>query len=317
MKKLLSILLAVMVASLCVFAAFADEPAGEPAADAPAGVSDEGGEQTGEELEYVSFFALGNDPYATFAFSKDGKNDEIDPDTVTWAAIRYRTVTKEDNNGNPLTGQFYISPAAEPFVPIVWNHTEKWETVIVDMTSVREGTELVSKWNSSSYTSTTTIRFDPMESLRDAEAAQNELDDNIVLEDSEIDIAWIAFFETKEEAEAFDGKDMTEPYCVLTVLELEEPASDNHNLEPMLVDNHPEKPTEVPTEEPTPTQAAEEPTAEATEEPEIEPAAEPTEAPKVDPTPAPGKKKGCGGFAAGMCVIPLMLAAAAVFMKKH
>ncbi len=314
MKKLLSILLAVMVASLCVFAAFADEPAGEPADDAPVGASEEGGEQTGEELEYVAFFALGNDPYATFAFSKDGKNDEIDPDTVTWAAIRYRTVTKEDNNGNPLTGQFYISPAAEPFVPIVWNHTEKWETVIVDMTSVREGTELVSKWNSSSYTSTTTIRFDPMESLRDAEAAQNELDDNIVLEDSEIDIAWIAFFETKEEAEAFDGKDMTAPYCVLTVLELEEPASDNHNLEPMLVDNHPVQPTEVPTEAPTATPEPD-PTKAPDTGTESDPGEEPTEAPQ-EPTPAPEKKKGCGGIVAASAVIPMMLAVALVLKKK-
>ena len=67
-----------------------------------------------EVFDYVRFTAEDNDPYATFAFSNEGNNTEIDPDTVTWAAIRYRTGSQYDSTGVEYTGQFYISPRRNP-----------------------------------------------------------------------------------------------------------------------------------------------------------------------------------------------------------
>ena len=100
-----------------------------------------------EDFTYAHITASGNDPYATFRFNPEGRNTSIDPDVVKWAVIKYRTVTETDNTGVQLIGQFYISPAAEPFVPVKYNHTKQWETMVVDLTSVSEKTTLSSKWN--------------------------------------------------------------------------------------------------------------------------------------------------------------------------
>ena len=120
-----------------------------------------------DEADYVRFTATGNDPYATFKFSAEGKHATIDPDTVKWAAIRYRTISEVDNTGVPFKGQLYVSPAAEPFVPITYNFSKNWETAIIDCTSVAQSTTLDSIWDSESYKNTSTIRFDPLESDRD------------------------------------------------------------------------------------------------------------------------------------------------------
>ncbi len=190
MKKLIAIAVVIIMA-VSVFSAIAE------AADV---------------LEYVHIEASGNDPYANFTFH-DGAT--IDPDTVKWAKIKYRTITETDNTGVQLIGQFYINPAAEPFVPVKYKHSQKWETLVIDLTSVSEKATVASKWNSSSYTGVSQIRFDPMESDRDAEAAHNEEDTAVVADGDCIDIAWIAFFESEADAKAYDGTQNTPAVILL------------------------------------------------------------------------------------------------------
>lgn len=173
-----------------------------------------------EDFDYVHIVASGNDPYATIRFNANGKNTTIDPDTVKWAVIKYRTVTETDNTGVQLIGQFYILSAAEPFVPIKYNHTREWETLVVDLTSVSEKTQLASAWNSTKYTDKTGIRFDPLESNRDAEAATSESDTAVVSDGDSIDIAFIAFFDNEDDAKAYDGSQDT-PYCIILPEDLE------------------------------------------------------------------------------------------------
>ena len=167
-----------------------------------------------EEFNCVRFTALGNDPYSTFTFSNEGNNKRIDPDTVTWAAIRYKTGSQYDSTGVEYTAQFYICPAAEPCIPVRYNFSGNWETAIVDMTSVSSVTELDSKWNSDTYTATGTIRFDPLEPDRDPENTAGDASSGQVNADDYIDIAWIAFFTSEADAKAYTGKEDT-PYCLL------------------------------------------------------------------------------------------------------
>ena len=173
-----------------------------------------------QEFDYVHIVASGNDPYATIRFNSSGNNTTIDPDTVKWAVIKYRTVTETDNTGVQLIGQFYILSAAEPFVPIKYNHTREWETLVVDLTSVSVKTQLASAWNSTKYTDKTGIRFDPLESNRDAEAATSESDTAVVSDGDSIDIAFIAFFDNEADAQAYDGTQNT-PYCIILPEDLE------------------------------------------------------------------------------------------------
>ena len=173
-----------------------------------------------EDFPYAHIVASGNDPYASFEFSSEGGNTSIDPDTVKWAAIKYRTVTETDSTGVQLIGQLYICPAVEPFVPLKYEHTQQWEILVVDLTSVSEKTQLPSAWNSGKYTDTSKIRFDPLESNRDAEAQDGDNDVARVEADSAIDIAFIAFFTSEEDARAYDGTQDT-PYCLILPADLE------------------------------------------------------------------------------------------------
>ena len=165
-------------------------------------------------FDYVHIVAGGNDPYGTITFNANGNHTSIDPDAVKFAKIKYRTETEVDNTGVQLKGQFYVNPAAEPFIPVKYNHTKKWETVVVDLTAVSEKTTLSSIWDGSHYSGKTAIRFDPMEPDRDAEDQNNEHNTAVVLPDSAIDIAWIAFFESEADAKAYDGTQNT-PYCII------------------------------------------------------------------------------------------------------
>ena len=173
-----------------------------------------------DDFPYARITASGNDPHGTFNFSPDGKNDSIDPDTVKWASIKYRTITETDSTGVQLIGQFYIVPAMEPFVPIRYEHTQQWEITVVDLTSVSEKTSLSSVWNSTKYTNTDSIRFDPLESNRDAEAQSSATDEARVQDGDCIDIAFIAFFDNEEDAKAYDGTQDT-PYCMILPADLE------------------------------------------------------------------------------------------------
>ena len=223
-----------------------------------------------EEFDYVCITASGNDPYATFRFNSSGNHTSIDPDTVKWAAIKYRTETETDNTGVQLIGQFYISPAAEPFIPIKYNHTKQWETTVVDLTSVSEKTSLSSKWNTTSYTDLTSIRFDPLESNRDAELQQSETDTAVVSNGDKIYVAFIAFFENEEDARAYDGTQDT-PYCIILPEDLEWYESGNAIDDVEVIEG--KKPR--PADDTTIADTTEEATAEATEaETEVETEAE-------------------------------------------
>jgi hypothetical protein len=209
MLKKVSFLVAVVMVVTMLFATF-------PAFAEPA-----------EEAEYVRFTAEGNDPYANFSFSKEGNNSKIDPDTVLWAAIRYKTGSQYDSTGVEYTAQFYISPAAEPCIPIRYNFSGSWETAIIDMKSVSAVTELESKWDSTFYTATSSIRFDPLEPDRDPENTTGDSSSGQVNSGDYIDIAWVAFFEKEEDAKAYTGKEST-PYCILDVESLMNPNGANN-----------------------------------------------------------------------------------------
>ena len=206
-----------------------------------------------EVFQCVRFTALGEDPHACFQFSSAGNNDMIDPDNVTWAAIRYKTGSQYDSSGVEYIAQFYIVPSTRPFIPVTYNFTGDWETVIVDMTSVSSITELESKWNSDYYTETGSIRFDPLEPDRDSE--QYIISGQDVSEGDYIDIAWIAFFENEEDAIAYTGKEDT-PYCLLDTDSLMD-LSGEYNLKADLYDSNgnpvqtnddPDQPEDPPTD---------------------------------------------------------------------
>ena len=185
--------------------------------------------------EFVRFIGDGFDPYASFDFSENGENDTIDPDTVRWAAIRYRTAAQYNEDNVEYISQFYVYPPAEPFIPVHYVYSGQWETVIVDMTSVAAlyGRETI--WDSGHYSSTRTIRLDPLEPDRDAANFDDSTGRGKVIEGDYIDIAWIAFFEKEEDAKAYTGAENT-PYCLLDADSLSEPFS-IHNLKAEYISN--------------------------------------------------------------------------------
>ena len=201
--SLFSLVLALVVLAASVVPAFAENEA--PVAADP-----------NEETDYVRFTSTtGFDPYGTFYFSEDGNNTEIDPDEVLYAAVRYRTITEFNEQGIELGAQFYIMNPAEPYIPVIYNHTKQWETVIVDMTSVsvtKKGMDSI--WDSDNYQFTSVIRFDPMEPNRENPNFDNDTNRGYVGNNAEIDIAWVAFFEKEEDAKAYTGKEDT-PYCYI------------------------------------------------------------------------------------------------------
>lgn len=157
-----------------------------------------------ETFDFVRFTATGNDPYSNdIIFSAP-----VDMDAVQWAVIKYRTITQYDNTGIELIGQIYTSPAAEPFIPIKYIHSQAWELTVIDLTAVSEKTELESLWNSTSGKDNTKIRFDPMESNRDAEG-NTGADAAVVSDGDRIDVAFIALFDDEAKAKAFDGTQAT------------------------------------------------------------------------------------------------------------
>lgn len=246
----------------------------------------------GENFDYVRVVATGNDPYAEVYLSQ-----EINPDEVKYSVIKYRTNTEVDTTGVKLIGQIYVSPAAEPFIPVIYEHTKQWETVIVDMTTVSESTELASRWNSTTAATFTSIRFDPMESNRDAEAQDAENDEARVSDGDSIDIAYIAFFKSTEDAQAYIGSanEGTATGCeaIIDAFELSFMASNScNNITAELVSGTGAATTEAPaatTEAPAATTEAPAATTEAPAATTEAPAG--TEAPEAstaasDPAPA-------------------------------
>ena len=178
--------------------------------------------------EYVRFTGTGFDPYASFEFSDNGQYDTIDPDSVRWAAIRHRTAARYNENNVEYIAQFYVIPAAEPFIPAHYIYSGEWETTILDMTSVAALYGRESIWDSDHYTAASQIRLDPLEPDRDAENFDDSTGRGIVTEGHYVDIAWIAFFEKEEDARAYTGSEDT-PYCLLDANSLSSPFM-IHNL---------------------------------------------------------------------------------------
>ena len=248
-----------------------------------------------EKYDYVTFTALGDDPYAVFKFGGKGQYQEIDPDIIGWASIRYRTITEYDTAGVHFKGQLYIMPFVEPYIPIEYNFTGEWETVIVDLTMVSDDTYLTSKWDPAYYTSLDCIRFDPLESDRDPESAGDE-DMPKVPEGAKIDIAWVCFFEKEEDARAYTGTE-TVPYCVLGPGALSKPKSPSNNIKAERTKIETPEPVETATpdasavtETPEPTEengSTAAPTEQATAVATAEATEIPTDALGTDPTPTP------------------------------
>ena len=207
MKKFLAVILSLAVMSAMIFASFTVAFAEE-------------------ENDYVTFTVTGSDPYATFKFSEDGNHKEIAPDTVKWAAIRCRNVSEHDSKGAPYMAQLYVSPAAEPCVPFYYEFSGRWDTIVIDLNSVREDSETASIWNSTAYTNLTEVRFDPLEIDKNAERYADTEEYGFVSPGDTIDVAWIAFFEKEEDAKAYTGTEDT-AYCILDAASLSRPSGAN------------------------------------------------------------------------------------------
>ena len=143
------------------------------------------------EFDYARFTATGNDPNGTYDFGA------IDRTVTKWAAIKYRTVTEKDSTGVQIRGQLYAK-AAEPHCLITWNHSQQWETVILDLTTTFDNGATPEIWTT---TTDTTFRFDMMESNRDA-VANDSADPAVIEAGSQIDIAYIAFYNSEADAKA-------------------------------------------------------------------------------------------------------------------
>ncbi|MBQ3178868.1 MAG: hypothetical protein IJB52_13695 [Clostridia bacterium] len=143
------------------------------------------------EFDYVRYTAAGNDPYGSFEFGA------IDRAVTKWAVIKYRTVTEKDSTGAAIRGQLYAK-GAEPHVLINWNHTQQWETIVLDLTSTFDNGATPEIWTT---TTETTFRFDMMESNRDA-VANDSADPAVIEEGAQIDIAYIAFYNSEADAKA-------------------------------------------------------------------------------------------------------------------
>lgn len=155
-----------------------------------------------DSFDYAHFKTTGNDPYGYVSLSAT-----IDPDTVHWAVIKYKTITKSDDSGNDLIAQIYTAPrAAEPNCPVTLTHSGKWELTAFDLTTCSKTADnLPTRWTSTTAGAEwNRISFDPIEGARDAEANEGGAKGQ-VLADSEIDIAFIAFFDSEAKSKAFDG----------------------------------------------------------------------------------------------------------------
>jgi len=143
------------------------------------------------EFDYARFTASGNDPYGTIEFGA------IDRSVTKWAVIKYRTITEKDSTGALIRGQLYAK-AAEPHCLITWNHSQQWETLVLDLTTTFDNGATPEIWTT---TTDTTFRFDMMESNRDA-VANDSADPAVIEADSQIDIAYIAFYNSEADAKA-------------------------------------------------------------------------------------------------------------------
>ena len=104
MKKVLSLLIVLALAMTLA--------AGSLTTAFAADTNTTGAEST--DPEYVRFIGGGFDPYASFEFSTNGQNDEIDPDIVRWAAIRHRTAARYNGDNVEYIAQFYVRTTSIP-----------------------------------------------------------------------------------------------------------------------------------------------------------------------------------------------------------
>ena len=183
MKKILSLAVALVLMALCfTTTAFAENA---------------------EPEDYTRLIAMGMDPYGIITL-----DETIDPDTVKWAVVYYRLNSPLDSKGIGYVGQFFVVPAQEPHIVVEYDTTTagEWKKTVVDMTNV--GVEgMTSQWTSSTTMADFgLIRFDPMEINRFDPIYGGEVLEGAHVQDGDnIDIAYIAFFDSEEKANEFDG----------------------------------------------------------------------------------------------------------------
>ena len=142
---------------------------------------------SGGYFNYAYIEANGGDPYF---YAKFNNYHTIDADSVKWVSIKYRS--DAENEGNYM--QIYAFPPAEPCARCDLKNTGEWETGVFYVGDAAH-------WNGTEYERTTTVRIDPV-------------NDDCAYEGACLEIAWIAFFTSEEEAYAYNGTQLT-PACIV------------------------------------------------------------------------------------------------------
>ncbi len=189
--------LALVLASLMVLAAFATATAlivnAAPEADAlptptftydfAKGLTDDVATQqnqmTYENKEgYITFTATDEDPYFRFA---DGSEPTVTTENLAYAVMKYRT-TASVGKGEFFTNRHSGPQWGAPGTHVQWNYRNdgNWHAVVIDTTTA---------WGATAGDSLYAFRLDPL--ATPAKAGDT------------IDIAYIHFFATKEDAQAF------------------------------------------------------------------------------------------------------------------
>ncbi|MBR4960934.1 MAG: hypothetical protein IKY52_08565 [Clostridia bacterium] len=139
------------------------------------------------EFDYARFTATGEETNGTFGFGMP-----LDLNVVKWAVMKYRTVSQIEDSDLQLRAQFYAKDAG-PYTLLLGGHNKQWETVVIDMVSLYANVATPETWTSSDVID---FRFDVITSNRDAVGNT----DHIIAVGSQLDIAYIAFYGSEEDA---------------------------------------------------------------------------------------------------------------------
>ncbi|MBQ7699560.1 MAG: hypothetical protein IJT49_04365 [Clostridia bacterium] len=141
-------------------------------------------------FNYAYIVMSGDDPHF---YAKFNNYKVIDADSVKWASIKYRS--EPDNEGNYMQIYAYSFPIEEPCKRYDTKNTGDWVTDVISL----EGT---ANWNSDEYIRPNTVRIDP-------------LNEKCAYNGAILEIAWIAFFSSEEQAKAYDGTQLTPDAIIL------------------------------------------------------------------------------------------------------
>lgn len=131
---------------------------------------------------YTSFITTAHDPNAAYTF---GAEDVLNADVYKFMVVRYRTNCK--HNEGSTVGEMYFHSPSSGYDPgktrITWNlnTNDEWTNVVIDLSGRAD-------WAGNMVS----LRIDYLEG-------------NSLPADQRMDIAYIAVFKTKAEADAFNG----------------------------------------------------------------------------------------------------------------